>query len=59
MTGRNQQRRILEKHYESVLEGRRMTEEEIDAEIANLNRKKEKGTLDDFDEHLAAQLQLI
>ena len=47
---------ILRLHYELH---RPVTDDEIDAEVKNLERKRDKGTLDDSCEALAAKLGVI
>jgi hypothetical protein len=53
------QRKILEEHYREVLYGRRITWEEVKEEIENLERKRDKGNLDDGQFHLASMLGLL
>ncbi len=45
-------RKVLERHYAHILNGRRITGEEIRQEMASLKRKEAKGTLDDSGERL-------
>lgn len=48
--------RIIRKHYRL---NRPVTHEEALAEVANIERKRKAGLLDDFSEMLAAKLGLI
>ena len=38
---------------------RPVTDEELEAEIKSLERRRDKGALDDFETYLAASLKLI
>ena len=52
-------RKVLQKHYASVLNGREITDQEIEAEIKSIYRRKEKGLLDCFYERLAAEMNIL
>jgi len=49
-------KQVLQKHYKKVLQGRKITNEEIYAEIANLKRKKDAGTICDLALNLYSKL---
>lgn len=43
---------ILQRHYSHILNGRKLADWEIKAELKNLRRKEAKGDLDDSQERL-------
>ena len=51
-------RRILTAHYSDVLNGRPMTDDEVQAEIDSLIRKNTRGSLDYVGEALYAAIDL-
>ena len=53
---KSKQKKIIRKHYEL---NRDISDEELEAEIVSLERKKLKGNLDDMDSLLAAKLEII
>lgn len=56
---RKSDKSIIQNHYRHILNGRILTKAEVDDEIANLIRKRDKGNLDDEQSLLAAKLNLL
>jgi hypothetical protein len=51
-----QAKTILQRHYSHILNGRQITDKEVTDEIASLQRKEAKGSLDDNGERLYAAI---